>query len=83
MESIVEPSHLENANKLRRLWTLYKQNQDLIQVGAYESGSNSDLDLAITLRKEVEDLLQQNSSETFSMDICRSLLEEVLGDDYV
>ena len=83
MESIVEPSHLENANKLRRLWTLYKQNQDLIQVGAYESGSNSDLDLAITLRKEVEDLLQQNSSEEFSMDTCRGLLEEVLGDDYV
>ena len=83
MESIVEPSHLENANKLRRLWTLYKQNQDLIQVGAYESGSNSDLDLAITLRKEVEDLLQQNSSEAFSMDTCRGLLEEVLGDDYV
>ena len=83
MESIVEPSHLENANKLRRLWTLYKQNQDLIQVGAYESGSNSDLDLAITLRKEVEDLLQQNSSEEFSMDTCKGLLEEVLGDDYV
>lgn len=83
MESIVEPSHLENANKLRRLWTLYKQNQDLIQVGAYESGSNSDLDLAITLRKEVEDLLQQNSSEAFSMDTCKGLLEEVLGDDYV
>jgi flagellum-specific ATP synthase len=74
---------LENANKLRRLWTLYKQNQDLIQVGAYESGSNSDLDLAITLRKEVEDLLQQNSSEEFSIDTCKGLLEEVLGDDYV
>ena len=52
-------------------------------MGAYESGSNSDLDLAITLRKEVEDLLQQNSSEEFSMDTGKGLLEEVLGDDYV
>ena len=39
---------------------LYKQNQDLIQVGAYEQGSNPDLDQAIILRDKMETLLQQN-----------------------
>ena len=28
MESIVDPKSMKKANKLRRLWTLFKQNQD-------------------------------------------------------
>ena len=38
------PDQQNLANSLRRLWTLYQQNQDLINVGAYEAGSNPDLD---------------------------------------
>jgi hypothetical protein len=32
---------LQLANRFRRMWSLYQQNQDLIQVGAYESGSDT------------------------------------------
>jgi flagellum-specific ATP synthase len=42
------------------LWSLYQQNQDLIQVGAYEAGSNPDLDQAIRLRPQMEIFLQQD-----------------------
>jgi flagellum-specific ATP synthase len=42
------------------LWSLYQQNQDLIQVGAYEAGSNPDLDQAIRLRPLMEGFLQQD-----------------------
>jgi flagellum-specific ATP synthase len=48
------------ANRFRRLWSLYQQNQDLIQVGAYEAGSNPDLDQAIRLRPAMEHFLQQD-----------------------
>ena len=48
------------ANRFRRLWSLYQQNQDLIQVGAYEAGSNQDLDHAIRLRAAMENFLQQD-----------------------
>jgi flagellum-specific ATP synthase len=48
------------ANRFRRLWSLYQQNQDLIQVGAYEAGSNPDLDQAIRLRSSMEHFLQQD-----------------------
>jgi flagellum-specific ATP synthase len=36
------------------LWSLYQQNIDLIQVGAYEAGSNPDLDEAIRLRQAMD-----------------------------
>ena len=62
------------------LWTLYQQNQDLIQVGAYELGSNPDLDEAIRLRPEMENLLQQLSEESVSLGKSQDELKKILGD---
>ena len=60
MQSIVEPRVLERANRLRRLWSLYQENQDLIQVGAYEKGSNMELDEAIAMREPIQNFLSQD-----------------------
>ena len=38
MNQLMAPDQLEKANNFRRLWALYQQNKDLIQVGAYEHG---------------------------------------------
>jgi flagellum-specific ATP synthase len=61
MPMLVPPEVLKAANRFRRLWSLYQQNEDLIQVGAYERGTNPDLDEAIKLRPSMEDLLRQMS----------------------
>ncbi len=61
MPNLVDPMVLKAANRFRRLWTLYQQNEDLIQVGAYEAGTNPDLDEAIRLRPGMEAILRQGS----------------------
>ena len=66
MPSIVSGERLKKANQFRRLWTLYQQNIDLIQVGAYEPGSNPELDEAIKLRLAMEGFLLQGDTESFS-----------------
>ena len=63
MQAIVDADTLKAANRFRRLWTLYQQNRDLIQVGAYEAGSNPDLDTAIALRSDMEAFLRQGMHE--------------------
>ena len=40
MPALADIDDLNSANMFRRLWTLYQQNIDLIQVGAYEMGTN-------------------------------------------
>jgi flagellum-specific ATP synthase len=60
MQNLLSPEDQKLANRFRRLWSLYQQNQDLIQVGAYEAGSNPDLDQAIRLRTSMEHFLQQD-----------------------
>jgi flagellum-specific ATP synthase len=60
MQNLVDPAIQKAANRLRRLWSLYQQNQDLIQVGAYQTGTNPDLDAAIRLRPELNAFLVQD-----------------------
>ena len=73
MQNIVdEETHLI-AGKFRRLWSLYQQNEDLIQVGAYKAGTNPELDEAIKLRPAMVAFLQQdmNTPEDFSTSISK------------
>ena len=79
MDSLVSPDLLKAANRLRRLWTLYQQNQDLIQVGAYEFGSNPDQDEAIRVRPDMERLLQQLSDEAVSLEESQNELRRITG----
>jgi flagellum-specific ATP synthase len=59
-QSLLDPQDMKLANRFRRLWSLYQQNVDLIQVGAYEAGSNPEVDEAIVLRPAMEAFLRQD-----------------------
>jgi len=63
MPAICSPEVIKAANLFRRLWALYQQNQDLIKVGAYQSGSNPELDQAIARRGQMEGMLRQQMHE--------------------
>jgi flagellum-specific ATP synthase len=60
MQNLLSPTELKMANRFRRLWALYQQNVDLIQVGAYQVGSNIEIDQAIELREVMEIFLCQD-----------------------
>jgi flagellum-specific ATP synthase len=79
MQNLLSPHDLANANQLRRLWSLYQQNMDLIQVGAYELGSNPELDLAIRLRNEMENFLRQDMNTCVNTPQTRELLTQLMS----
>lgn len=79
MPSLTSPEQLNSANRFRRLWTLYQQNIDLIQVGAYEPGTNPDLDEAIKIRPGMEALLQQTSNESVSLADSQLFMNQLTG----
>lgn len=60
MQSLLDADDMKLSNKLRRLWSLYQQNVDLIQVGAYEQGSNPEVDEAIRLHERIVNFLRQD-----------------------
>ncbi|TAN70395.1 MAG: flagellar protein export ATPase FliI [Methylobacter sp.] len=76
MPDIVDPVHLQMARDLRRLYSLYQQNRDLISVGAYQPGSDPRIDKAIEKNPAILNFLQQDMDEP--VDIARSLQELAL-----
>lgn len=79
--SLLQPEQLKLAQRLRRLWTLYSQKEDFINVGAYESNSNPDLDEAIRYRQDMSIFLQQRDDEKYSYFEGWRQLELLLGGD--
>ncbi|MDD5157692.1 flagellar protein export ATPase FliI [Sulfurimonas sp.] len=62
MSDIVTPEHLRAILKFRRLYTLLKENEVLIRIGAYQKGSDPELDEAINKKKEMEEFMTQSST---------------------
>ncbi len=79
MQTLVSPDELKQSNKLRRLWSVYQQNADLVQVGAYEAGSNPELDDAIRLREQMVDFLRQDMDKGQDYAMTRNQLSHMLS----
>ncbi len=59
MSSIAKPEHRKAAGEIRQMLSVYQENQDLLSIGAYKSGSNPELDEAISRMSGINNLLQQ------------------------
>ena len=79
MQVLQEKSHLRRATIFRKMWSAYQQNKDLVQVGAYQAGSNSDLDLALRMKDQISAFLLQDMHEACGLDDSMRLLESLLG----
>ena len=62
MPSVVEPKQLGAAQLYKRLLARYRQNRDLISIGAYKAGSDSVTDMAISLREAMHQFQSQATS---------------------
>ena len=65
---IASPEHREAARKVREFLAAYQQSEDLINLGAYVSGSNPRIDSAITVRPQILDFLRQTPEEAESIE---------------
>ena len=64
MNDIVGPVQLQAAQHFRRLVALYMENRDLILMGGYAPGQDSDLDMAVQLWPQLMAHIQQPFNES-------------------
>ncbi|HEX4731976.1 MAG TPA: FliI/YscN family ATPase [Solirubrobacterales bacterium] len=60
---IQPPESIASASELRRLLAAYRDKEDLIAIGAYQSGADPTVDTAIALRGEIDAFLRQRPDE--------------------
>jgi flagellum-specific ATP synthase len=63
MHNITDYNHQQTARRLKQLMSSYQRNKDLINVGAYNKGTDPLLDQAITLYEPIAHFLQQGIDE--------------------
>lgn len=80
---IVDEEHNAAAGWLRKTLAVYREAEDLINIGAYRSGSNRSIDEAIAHKEAIEDYLKQGIDEHFSFDVAveclKGLWREAVG----
>jgi len=63
MVELASPEQLAAARRFRQLYSTYRQNRDLVAVGAYQAGADPLLDEAISSQPRLLDFLRQDLRE--------------------
>jgi flagellum-specific ATP synthase len=63
MNDVVDKKHKEAAMKFKRMFSLLKENEVLIRIGAYTQGSDPELDEAIAKKSAMEAFMKQDPDE--------------------
>lgn len=75
MSSIVTDQHKAAAGKLKNVLATYQEAEDLINIGAYKKGSNSNIDYAIEKIDAVNEFLLQETYDKFSFEEIWNMME--------
>jgi flagellum-specific ATP synthase len=68
MPQVVSEEHDSQARSIKRLYSTYQQNKDLINIGAYARGSDPQIDLSISAAPAINAFLQQGMKQIIDME---------------
>ena len=77
MSQIASKEHKTYAGKLRNVLATYNEAEDLINIGAYKSGANKEIDYAISKIDEVNAFLRQDVYEKVSLEETIAMLKQI------
>ncbi|HHE05697.1 MAG TPA: EscN/YscN/HrcN family type III secretion system ATPase, partial [Epsilonproteobacteria bacterium] len=69
MNDVTNKEHQQHAMKFKRMYSLLKENEVLIRIGAYTKGSDPELDEAIGKKETMDSFLKQDPG------ICEDFLQ--------
>jgi flagellum-specific ATP synthase len=79
MMDIVGENHRDAAARTRKLLAAYRDAEDLINIGAYQAGSNSDVDSAIALRGALMEFLTQGIYDRWTLEQAVDALHQIVA----
>jgi len=77
MPEVVSKEHLRTATHIKEMMAAYEEMEDLINIGAYRSGTNPRVDRAISLMEPIRAFLKQGVTERSTFDTAFTGLVEL------
>lgn len=81
MPDIVDKDQLNAAAQAKSHLSVYRQYQDLINIGAYKAGSNPEIDQAMDRYPRIQKYLAQDMKENVDFDQAIKELQKITGDE--
>jgi flagellum-specific ATP synthase len=78
MRSVVSPEHNDLSSQMRELMSIYREAEDLINIGAYVRGSNAKIDKAIALNDFINRFLRQDVADKTTMQDTVALMRAIV-----
>ncbi|KIM11188.1 MAG: ATP synthase [Sulfuricurvum sp. PC08-66] len=79
MGDVIDAPHSKAAQQFKRWYALLKENEMLIRIGAYQKGSDAQLDMALSKRDAMEAFIKQNATEQVAYASTLQSLKEVVA----
>lgn len=79
VSDVASEEEIELAATSRDYLSLYRKNEDMINLGAYSSGANGKIDAAIRAHERVMEFLRQKHTERVAASDAFSQLKEMIG----
>ncbi|MAT65569.1 MAG: flagellum-specific ATP synthase FliI [Gammaproteobacteria bacterium] len=79
MTEITDDTHMQTARRFKQIYSTYQRNRDLINVGAYQKGSDPRVDEAIHYHPRLMQFLRQGMHERVSLVESLDDLDQLLG----
>src|SRR4051812_7642933 len=76
---VTDREHVTAATKVIALLGIYRQIEDLVNIGAYVPGANLEFDLAVQARPKIIQYLQQDSRTPSNLEQAKKALMELVG----
>ena len=80
MNDIISEEHFKAVIMFRRYYTLLKENEVLIRIGAYTKGSDVELDTAIMKKEQMEKFISQSATYQNPFEETRESLIAIMGE---
>ncbi|MGI6680570.1 MAG: FliI/YscN family ATPase [Bdellovibrionota bacterium] len=80
MPDVVRDEVVQNASMLRDLVATYRDNEDLITIGAYKEGQNIKVDRAVSLNDDINKFLKQKANVKCTKEEAFDMLSKIVGD---
>ena len=77
MGDVTTPEHRANARKFKRYYSMLKENEVLIRIGAYQKGSDKELDMAIAKKAFMDDFIRQDDTAGYAIADTVKILEQI------
>jgi len=79
MPMVIPPKQLQASLQIKKLYSVYEQNRDLINVGAYQQGSNESIDQSIAMQPDIQKFMAQGMNEAVPLNKSQRELEQLLA----